>query len=68
MKQIIWKRKEGRVYLSFDNKLMIKNVGYKCWGLFVNDGSTNWDLNWVGSTYPSLKSAQNACAHFNGGN
>jgi hypothetical protein len=37
---------------------MIKNVGYKSWGLFINDGSDDWDFNWVGSVYPTIKAAQ----------
>jgi hypothetical protein len=53
-----WKLQAGRVYLSSDNQYMIKNVGYKCWGLFINDGSSDWDINWVGSTYPTLGAAQ----------
>ena len=61
MKKIIWKRNAGRVYTTPDNALMIKNVGHKCWGVFVNDGSTMWEFNWVGSTYPTLKSAQLSC-------
>ena len=52
-----WKVQVGRVYVSADNKYMVKNVGYKCWGLYVNDGSSDWDIDWVGSTYLSAKSA-----------
>jgi hypothetical protein len=52
-----WKLQPGRIYITADNQFMVKNVGYKCWGLYINDGSNDWDLNWVGSTYPSAKSA-----------
>lgn len=55
-----WKVQAGRVYVSADNNFMIKNVGYKCWGLFVNDGSSDWDIDWVGSTYPTVKAAQDS--------
>ena len=55
-----WKVQAGRVYVSADNNYMIKNVGYKCWGLFVNDGSSDWDIDWVGSTYPTVKAAQDS--------
>ena len=55
-----WKLEAGRVYRTADNKYIIKNVGYKCWGLFINDGSSDWDIDWVGSTYPSIKAAQAA--------
>jgi hypothetical protein len=55
---IKWKLNQGRVYTSADGSYMIKNVGYKSWGLFVNDGSSDWDINWVGSVYPSVKAAQ----------
>jgi hypothetical protein len=55
-----WKLQAGRVYVSADGKYMIKNVGYKCWGLFINDGSQDWDIDWVGSTYPTIKAAQNS--------
>jgi hypothetical protein len=55
-----WKLQAGRVYTSADGNYMIKNVGYKSWGLFVNDGSSDWDINWVGSVYPSIKAAQQA--------
>ena len=52
-----WKLRSGRIYVTADNKLMVKNVGYKSWGLFVNDGSEIWEFNWVGSVYPTAKSA-----------
>ena len=55
-----WKLQAGRVYVSADGKYMIKNVGHKCWGLFINDGSQDWDIDWVGSTYPTIKAAQNS--------
>ena len=55
-----WKLLPGRIYLSSDNKFMIKNVGPRCLGIFVNDGTNDWDLDWVGSTYSTLKEAQNA--------
>jgi hypothetical protein len=57
---IKWKLQVGRIYVSSDNKFMIKNVGSRCWGIFVNDGSTDWDIDWVGSTYPTLKSAMDS--------
>lgn len=60
MNTITWKLQPGRIYLSSDNKIMIKNVGPRCWGIFVNDGTKDWDLDWVGSTYSTLKEAQNA--------
>jgi hypothetical protein len=53
-----WKRQAGRVYVSADGQYMIKNVGYKSWGLFFNDGSIDWEFNWVGSVYSTIKAAQ----------
>ena len=58
MNTIKWKLLPGRIYLSSDNKFMIKNVGPKCWGIFVNDGSDDWDVDWVGSTHATLRDAQ----------
>ena len=55
-----WKVQAGRVYVSADGQYMIKNVGYKSWGLFINDGSIDWEYNWVGSVYPTVKSAQDS--------
>ena len=55
-----WTVTAGRVYVTTDNTFMIKNVGYKCWGLFINDGSSDWDIDWVGSTYATVKDAQNS--------
>ena len=52
-----WELLSGRIYKTTDDKFMVKNVGYKCWGLFVNDGSPMWEFNWVGSVYPTAKSA-----------
>lgn len=60
MNKVTWKRLGGRVYITSDSKFMIKNVGVNCWGIFVNDDSENWDIDWVGSTYPTLKSAQDS--------
>lgn len=62
--KITWKVQAGRIYVSSDNLFMIKNVGYKSWGLFINDGSNDWDINWVGSVYPTVKSAQDAIAYY----
>lgn len=58
MQDIKWKLQSGRIYLSLDNQYMIKNVGPRCWGIFINDGSDDWDIDWVGSTFPTLKDAQ----------
>jgi hypothetical protein len=55
-----WKVQAGRVYVSADNQYMVKNVGYKCWGLFINDNSDSWEFNWVGSTYPTAKAAMDS--------
>ena len=55
-----WKLQAGRVYLSADGRYMIKNVGYKSWGLFINDGTSDWDIDWVGSVYPTVGAAQAA--------
>lgn len=55
-----WKRLAGRVYVTSDNQFMIKNVGVNCWGIYINDGSSDWDLDWVGSVYPTLKSAMDS--------
>ena len=55
-----WKVTAGRVYVTSDNKFMVKNVGYKCWGLFINDNSDSWEFDWVGSTYPTAKSAMDS--------
>ena len=52
-----WKLRLGGIYVTADNKFMVKNVGYKSWGLFINDGSEMWEFNWKGSTYPTAKSA-----------
>ena len=60
MNEVTWKRLGGRVYITSDSKFMIKNVGVNCWGIFVNDDSEDWDIDWVGSTYPTLKSAQDS--------
>jgi len=56
-KVIKWQVKPGRIYTTADGKFMVKNVGYKSWGLYINDGSESWDLDWVGSVYPTAKSA-----------
>lgn len=55
-----WTITPGRVYVTKDNQYMVKNVGYKLWGLFVNDGSNDWDINWVGSCFPTAKSAMDS--------
>jgi hypothetical protein len=60
MNAITWKRQAGNVYVTSDNKFMIKNVGPRCWGIFINDDTSDWDLDWIGSTYPTLKSAQDS--------
>ena len=60
MSTLTWKRLGGRIYITSDNRFMIKNVGARCWGVFVNDDSENWDIDWVGSTYPTLKSAMDS--------
>jgi hypothetical protein len=39
---------------------MIKNVGYKCWAVYVNDGTPDWDLDWVGSVFSTVADAQQA--------
>jgi len=54
-----WTVTTGRVYVTTDNSFMIKNVGYKSWGIFINDGSKDWDIDWVGSVSPTVKDAQN---------
>ena len=61
MNTFTWKLQAGRIYLSSDNKFMIKNVGPRCWGVFVNDGTADWDIDWVGSTHFTLKDAQESC-------
>lgn len=58
--KITWKRQTGRVYVTSDNKYMIKNVGLRCWGIFINDETADWDIDWVGSTYPTLKDAMDS--------
>ena len=58
--KIKWKLQAGRIYVSSDNKFMIKNLGLRCWGIFVNDGTDDWDLDWVGSTYTTLKEAMDS--------
>jgi hypothetical protein len=60
MKPITWKRLGGRIYITTDQRFMIKNVGPRCWGVFINDDSEDWDINWVGSTYPTLRSAMDS--------
>ena len=55
-----WKLEAGRVYISTDGQYMIKNVGYKSWGLFINDGTSEWHVDWVGSVYPTVGAAQSA--------
>lgn len=60
MNKVTWKRLGGRVYISTDNRFMIKNVGVNCWGVFINDDTADWDIDWVGSTYPTLKSAMDS--------
>jgi hypothetical protein len=60
MNTVTWKRLGGRIYITSDNQFMIKNVGPRCWGIFINDDSEDWDINWVGSTYPTLKSAMDS--------
>jgi hypothetical protein len=55
-----WKLQAGRVYVSADGNYMIKNVGYKSWGLCVNDGSPDWDIDWIGSCYPTAKAAMDS--------
>ena len=52
-----WKMTQHKVFVTTDQSHMVKNVGYKCWGLFVNDGSADWDIDWVGSTYPTARAA-----------
>ena len=55
-----WKRLGGRIYITTDKKFMIKNVGPRCWGVFINDDSEDWDIDWVCSTYPTLKRAMDS--------
>lgn len=62
-----WTVETGRVYVRKDNKFMVKNVGHKCWGVFVNDGESGWDIDWVGSVYPTAKNAMNAADRWNFG-
>jgi len=53
-----WTVQAGRVYVRKDNAFMIKNVGYKCWAVYVNDGTPYWDTDWVGSVYSTVARAQ----------
>jgi len=54
-----WKKINGRMYISADNKFAIRHVGYKAWSIVENDGSELWEYgNYFGSVYPTVKSAQ----------
>ena len=59
-----WTVKPGRIYVTTDNTYMIKNVGYKCWGIYINDGSHDWDVDWVGSVCSTVKNAQTVVENY----